>query len=108
MSGNDRQWARLARPCGPGRNPGEVRVDDAGRVNPHEPLAFPGTWLRRLLVGERLGAIAGAQTNRLHAPLPNNHLSAELELYGNLSSISCPLKRRPAKKAARWQAACRS
>src|SRR5437588_8464958 len=52
-------------------------MDDAGRVNPYEHLAFPGTGLLRLVVGERLGAIAGAQTNRLHAPLPNKHLSAE-------------------------------
>src|SRR6266404_6523263 len=54
-------------------------MDDAGRVNPYEHLAFPGTGLLRLVVGERLGAIAGAQTNRLHAPLPNKHLSAERE-----------------------------
>src|SRR5882757_10395505 len=54
-------------------------MDDAGRVNPYEHLAFPGTGLPRLVVGERLGAIAGAQTNRLHAPLPNKHLSAERE-----------------------------
>jgi hypothetical protein len=54
-------------------------MDDAGRVNPYEHLAFPGTGLLRLVVGQRLGAIAGAQTNRLHAPLPNKHLSAELE-----------------------------
>ena len=80
MSGDDRQWARLSRPIGPGREPGEFRMDDAGRVNPYEHLAFPGTGLLRLVVGERLGAIAGAQTNRLHAPLPNKHLSAELEL----------------------------
>src|SRR5207253_2211200 len=52
-------------------------MDDAGRVNPYEHLAFPGTGLLRLVVGERLGTIAGAQTNRLHAPLPNKHLSAE-------------------------------
>src|SRR5947207_14814858 len=55
-------------------------MDDAGRVNPYEHLAFPGTGLLRLVVGEPLAAIAGAQTNRLHAPLPNKHLSAELEL----------------------------
>jgi len=54
-------------------------MDDAGRVNPYEHLAFPGTGLLRLVVGEGLGAIAGAQTNRLHAPLPNKHLSAERE-----------------------------
>src|SRR5437764_5207475 len=56
---------------------GEFRMDDAGRVNPYEHLAFPGTGMLRLVVGERLGAIADAQTNRLHAPLPNKHLSVE-------------------------------
>src|SRR5216110_1548950 len=67
-------------------------MDDAGRVNPYEHLAFPGTGLLRLVVGERLGAIAGAQTNGLHAPLPNKHLSAELELDGGLSSISVSIE----------------
>ena len=57
-------------------------MDDAGRVNPYEYLAFPGTGPLRLVVGERLGAIAGAQTNRLHAPVPNKHLSAELRVFG--------------------------
>jgi hypothetical protein len=63
VSGDDRQRARLSRLCGPGRDPGEVRVDDAGGVDPHEHLAFPGTGLRRLLVGERLGATPGALTD---------------------------------------------
>jgi hypothetical protein len=57
-------------------------MDDAGGMNPYEHLAFPWTGLLRLVVGERLGAIAGAQTNRLHAPLPNKHLSAELRVFG--------------------------
>src|SRR5262249_57346767 len=69
VSGNDRQRARRARPCGPSRNPGEFRVDDTGGVDPHEHLAFPGTWLRRLLVSERLGTTAGAQTDRFHTHL---------------------------------------
>jgi hypothetical protein len=53
-------------------------VDDAGGVDPHEHLAFPGAGLRRLLVGERLGATAAAQTDRLHANTPK-HLLAERE-----------------------------
>jgi hypothetical protein len=53
-------------------------MDDAGGVNPYEHLAFPRTGLLRLVVGERLGATAGAQTNRLHAPL-QKHLWAERE-----------------------------
>jgi len=53
-------------------------MDDAGGVNPYEHLAFPRTGLLRLVVGERLGASAGAQTNRLHAPL-QKHLWAERE-----------------------------
>jgi hypothetical protein len=78
-------------------------MDDAGRVNPYEHLAFPGTGLLRLVVGERLGAIAGAQTNRLHAPLPNKHLSAELELYGILSSISATIEGSLPENTASWQ-----
>jgi hypothetical protein len=42
-------------------------MDDAGGMNSYEHLAFPWTGLLRLVVGERLGATAGAQTNRLHA-----------------------------------------
>jgi hypothetical protein len=42
-------------------------MDDAGGVNPYEHLAFLRTGLLRLVVGERFGATAGAQTNRLHA-----------------------------------------
>src|SRR4030095_9139033 len=53
-------------------------MDDAGGVIPYEHLAFPRTGLLRLVVGERLGATAGAQTNRLHAPL-QKHLWAERE-----------------------------
>ena len=41
-------------------------MDDAGGVDPHEHLAFPGTGLRRLLVGERLGATASVQSDRFH------------------------------------------
>src|SRR5262249_7255958 len=72
VSGDDRQRARLSRPCGPGRDPGEFRVDDAGGVDPYEHLAFPGMGLRRLLVGERLGATTCAQTDRLHIPPPGS------------------------------------
>src|SRR4030095_7460100 len=54
------------------RDPGEFRVDDAGGVDPYEHLAFPGMGLRRLLVGERLGATACAQTDRLHIPPPSS------------------------------------
>src|SRR6266481_9643453 len=79
-------------------------MDDAGRVNPYEHLAFPGTGLLRLVVGERLGAIAGAQTNRLHAPLPNKHLSAELELDDILSSISASIEGSLPENTASWQA----
>ena len=78
-------------------------MDDAGRVNPYEHLAFPGTGLLRLVVGERLGAIAGAQTNRLHAPLPNKHLSAELELDDILSSISASIQGSLPENTASWQ-----
>src|SRR5437667_2552026 len=82
-------------------------MDDAGRVNPYEHLAFPGTGLLRLVVGERLGAIAGAQTNRLHVPLPNKHLSAELELDDILSSISASIEGSLPEKTASWQARLR-
>src|SRR5207253_11188581 len=82
-------------------------MDDAGRVNPYEHLAFPGTGLLRLVVGERLGAIAGAQTNRLHAPLPNKHLSAELEL-DILSSISASIEGSLSENTASWQAGLKS
>src|SRR5262249_29781607 len=72
VAGEDRQGGRLSRRCGPGRDPGEFRVDDAGGVDPYEHLAFPGMGLRRLLVGERLGATACAQIDRLHIPPPSS------------------------------------
>src|SRR5882724_4020970 len=79
MTGNGRgSPARLVQV---GSQESSVRMTP-GRVNPYEHLAFPGTGLLSLVVGERLGAIAGAQTNRLHAPLPNKHLSAELRVFG--------------------------
>src|SRR5262249_57699743 len=70
--GEEGKGGGLSRRCGPGRNPREFRVDDAGGVDPYEHLAFAGMGLRRVLVGERLGATACAQTDRLHIPPPSS------------------------------------
>src|SRR5262249_51189477 len=71
VSGDDRQRARLPRPCCPGPKPAALLVDEAGGVDPNERLAYPGPWLRRLIVGQRLAASAGPQTDCLHAPPPS-------------------------------------
>jgi hypothetical protein len=64
-------------------------------------LAFFGMRLRRLLVGEGLGATSGVQTDRLHAH--SQPLLAELELDCNLQSISASIEGSLPENTATWQ-----